>query len=1150
MLFQIQPYREPLLKMTLILGVFIVLIGSLEIYFYVAEPTEENKSNLIQNGLEKAKNGFYKEIQLLEKVTHKISAEFEEEPFLAYTFQINRENDIDFIVLDSLKRIINWSDQAPQIPVEKMISRGNIYRISLNERDYLAFTIEKNSYSVTGITLAKNTGITQPGINKTAYSIVSKWTNNIDYPIQLQFLAKDVWNVESKETLYVGDGKIIGYLVGYPNSISLLNYHWNGFKERFRAAYLLGFVLISLGLFWFTSNVWPIYERFLFRISLVTILWILTSYSDSERYIIDLFINWGLYLNRSLSIDLFRLTFHTFFFSLASFEIIRISRIQRRYFGIDWYPRTILFSLATGMLTYISLSSIPSSYYHLINTNEISLLDPNLFPPIEVFLFITGLSISFGFGFLLSVFGNLFILQSERDSSSLFHFTHFLGFVGIHLIFRLTGIGYSSEFDIIGSMGSLYILVISVVQLLLRNPNYFQHYSKLRLLLLGSLFLTVLLYPTIHLRYQTVAESDLNNKTWALINDLNELGSWKNVKSNSSAESQLYAHDRGVWPGNTYIAVYDSTYRLAFSWNRNLIQFSESGRLGLNLDEINTLKKENTLEKTVLKNSKLYLDHYFYVHDSNVFIRGIIPIIPFQSHVFSFFRFFYTILFLLLGLYIIQAVFSNKPLLLLDTKENLQSRILDSYIIASLMFLVALVGTTGYIVLSDDVENHLNSLQEKKELIIDAIAKELNGKLDEPFLRYLAQRFEVSIDLFDPRRWITGASFQNIPVVDSGFLIERSIYESLIMFEQLEEIRWYDYGKEQIGAVFLKVTHADQTKIMQISLRSTVSGTNEALLKTVSYLIAVYVFVFGLFIVLAFFISSYLADPLKRLLQGLRRISSGRLDTIVPVTTQDEIGELANAYNFMIFRLKDLQKELAEAERQAAWTEMARQIAHEIKNPLTPMKLSLQHLQRLVLLQNEEDETLKPTFERISKTLIQQIDSLSSIASDFSKFAQPQTEPFAIQDVNALIEEINELYQHDQFIKINLDLSDNPLFIEGIADDLKRVFINLMKNSIESMPNGGIIIVRSYPYKENAYIEFADTGSGIPIEIQPKIFSPNFSTKTSGTGIGLAICKKVVEAHHGSISFASVPGSGTTFTLHFPIKTQIEIKDQRFQKQE
>ncbi|NCP83949.1 MAG: GHKL domain-containing protein, partial [Bacteroidetes bacterium] len=211
----------------------------------------------------------------------------------------------------------------------------------------------------------------------------------------------------------------------------------------------------------------------------------------------------------------------------------------------------------------------------------------------------------------------------------------------------------------------------------------------------------------------------------------------------------------------------------------------------------------------------------------------------------------------------------------------------------------------------------------------------------------------------------------------------------------------------------------------------------------------------------------------------------------------------------------------------------ARQVAHEIKNPLTPMKLSLQHLQRLVLMSDEDEENLKPAFERISKNLIQQIDSLSTIASDFSKFAQPQTEELVPVDVNKLLTEIDELYQHDQFIKINLDLSENNLEVLGIADDLKRVFINLIKNSIEAMPNGGIIIVRTYRYKNDAFIEFADTGVGIPVDFQKRVFQPNFSTKSSGTGIGLAICKKVIDSHGGAINFASVPGSGTTFTLNF-----------------
>jgi len=1127
-----EPFRTPLLKILLVQGLILLLIGSIELYFWINEPTEDQVETLIDSSLEKAKKGFYDEIQVLEDKTVELAESFKENDYQTYTRHINRDDDIDFIVLDSLKRIINWSEKAPNIPFAKIIPRGNVYRISIKDRDYFAYTDERETYSVTGIILAQNSLSNQIGDNRSTYSIISKWISNLDYPVQLRFLAKDVWSAEKKIELSVGESKVIGYLAGYPNSLSLLAYHWNVFTARVRAIYQIAFVLFSIIMFMYVSRVWPLTERFLLRSVLIVLLWLVTAHSEIELHLTDLFIQWGFDLKRSLSISLININFHTLFFSLLAYEIIRTCRLQRRYFGIDWYPRTLLFSFISGLLTYLVISLIPSAYFHLISTNEITLLDPNLFPPIETLLFIAGLTATAAFALLLSIIGNSFIFESEKDQLSLVYPTHLISFFGIHFIFRWLSIGHTNEFSHWISIVFSYALIITFAEIIRRNPRLILHYSALRLLLIGSFALTALLYPTIHLRYQKVQEDELNEKAWALISDLGDPETWKeSIKP--AVKSITMEHDRGVWPGSTYIAVYDDKLTLSLSWNRIILPFSESGKLPLNSTEIQEIKEGVKLHKNLIYESQLFIDHYFYVKESDVIIRGIIPVIPFQSHIFSFFRFFYTTLFLLLLMYFLRAFFSNKSILFFNTRENLQSRILDSYIVASLMFLVALVGATGYSVLSDEKENHQQLLNQKKEQIIQSINQDLNGNLDRPFLRFLANRFEVSLDVYDPRKWEYGASYQNIPVTDSGYLLERSIYETLVMREDIETTRWYDYGKEQIGSSYLKVNLNNKDFILKISLRSTVSGDNEQLLKTVSFLIAVYVFVFGLFIVLAYFISTYLADPLLRLLQGLRRISSGRLDTIVPVTTQDEIGELANAYNFMIFRLKDLQKELAEVERQAAWTEMARQVAHEIKNPLTPMKLSLQHLQRLVLMSDEDEENLKPAFERISKNLIQQIDSLSTIASDFSKFAQPQTEELVPVDLNKLLSDIDELYQHDQFIKINLDLSENILEVLGIADDLKRVFINLIKNSIEAMPNGGIIIVRTYRYKTEAYIEFADTGVGIPVDIQKRVFQPNFSTKSSGTGIGLAICKKVVDAHGGVINFASVPGSGTTFTLNF-----------------
>jgi signal transduction histidine kinase len=237
----------------------------------------------------------------------------------------------------------------------------------------------------------------------------------------------------------------------------------------------------------------------------------------------------------------------------------------------------------------------------------------------------------------------------------------------------------------------------------------------------------------------------------------------------------------------------------------------------------------------------------------------------------------------------------------------------------------------------------------------------------------------------------------------------------------------------------------------------------------------------------------------------------------------------------MVFRLKKLQKELASAEREAAWKEMAQQVAHEIKNPLTPMKLNVQHLERQLETNNYDADELKKHIQKITANLIEQIQTLSNIASDFSKFSQPIEEEFTKTDLAAVLSSVTALYQHDEQIRISFQQEDGSVFVLGAADELKRVIINLVKNAYEAMPEGGEITLRLYRKQQDAFVEVEDTGEGITEEDRPNIFVPNFSTKSSGTGLGLAICKKIIEAHEGSITFASVEGEGTTFVIKLPL---------------
>jgi nitrogen fixation/metabolism regulation signal transduction histidine kinase len=308
----------------------------------------------------------------------------------------------------------------------------------------------------------------------------------------------------------------------------------------------------------------------------------------------------------------------------------------------------------------------------------------------------------------------------------------------------------------------------------------------------------------------------------------------------------------------------------------------------------------------------------------------------------------------------------------------------------------------------------------------------------------------------------------------------------------------------------------------------------EQMLETTSYLLLVYLVMFTLFIGGTVFLSGRLTRPLTLIQRGLNKITKGNTESKVPVSGNDEIGSLASAYNEMVERLGEAQKELIKAERESAWKEMAQQVAHEIKNPLTPMKLNLQHLQRQLESNPDDVLKLKPLIEKTADNIISQIESLNKIASDFSKFAKPiQTEKQQI-DLVDIINSASSLYEHNESVDILKSIPAVPVYINGDEDELRRVFINLIKNGIEAVNNKEAIIkIRLTTVNREVIVEVEDNGEGIAKDDQDQIFSPQFSTKSSGTGLGLAITKKIVEAHNGTISFNSNGKTGTTFTLRF-----------------
>jgi len=294
-------------------------------------------------------------------------------------------------------------------------------------------------------------------------------------------------------------------------------------------------------------------------------------------------------------------------------------------------------------------------------------------------------------------------------------------------------------------------------------------------------------------------------------------------------------------------------------------------------------------------------------------------------------------------------------------------------------------------------------------------------------------------------------------------------------------------------------------------------------------LINIYVLLFALSIITAIFISNYVTKPLKLIQDKLSKIKLGKTNEPIEWKENDEIGNLVSEYNRMISELAKSADLLAKSERESAWREMAKQVAHEIKNPLTPMKLSVQHLQR-TWKDNAPDMDMK--VERLTKTIIEQIDSLSTIATEFSNFAKmPKTNIEKINVEEILANSIG-LFANTHNVQIRFEKeNDISYFVSADKEQLLRVFNNLLKNAIQSIPETKVGQINVGIKKENNQITIciADNGTGVSDDVLDKIFSPNFTTKTGGMGLGLAIVKNIIESINGRIWFTTVSGMGSTF---------------------
>jgi two-component system nitrogen regulation sensor histidine kinase NtrY len=299
-------------------------------------------------------------------------------------------------------------------------------------------------------------------------------------------------------------------------------------------------------------------------------------------------------------------------------------------------------------------------------------------------------------------------------------------------------------------------------------------------------------------------------------------------------------------------------------------------------------------------------------------------------------------------------------------------------------------------------------------------------------------------------------------------------------------------------------------------------------------IINLFALVFAIAALVAYVIAHRITEPLNLIRLQMGLVKLGARNAPIEWNHNDEIGLLIAEYNKMINELEVSSNKLAEGERQGAWREMAKQVAHEIKNPLTPMKLSLQHLQYAI---ERKDPNLDDKYKKTTDLLIKQIDSLSKMAEEFSAFAKMPEARLEEVSLAVLIDETVQLFSKEQDFSIHYTPISNELKVQVDPHQMTRVFTNIFKNATQAIPDNtkGLLRVSGQVEKGNIVLRFEDNGKGIPDALAPHIFSPNFSTKNSGMGLGLAMSKKIVEQFGGKISFQSEEGKGTTFYITLPL---------------
>lgn len=550
-------------------------------------------------------------------------------------------------------------------------------------------------------------------------------------------------------------------------------------------------------------------------------------------------------------------------------------------------------------------------------------------------------------------------------------------------------------------------------------------------------------------------------------------------------------------------------------------------------------------------------DHYIYKVNDN---KKVVVSTPEHTwlqpiSLFSYLFFFFLVFLVVMFMFDWLAGLLQGKIILSDWIDTTLQNKIQSAVISLIVFAFMMMGVATVFYISNQYnDSHKQRLLDKIEGVqtnIDYLLSEGKRKSQtvgatqlKKIGNHVAELSEVhamDINIYKPNGVLLASSQPDI--FDKG-LVSRNMQPLAFFKMSCDKETWY-IQTESIGdlnflSAYVPVLDRDDEVMFYLNLPyfATEQNLRSEISSFMVTLVNVYVLLLILAGIIAFFVSRSITRPLATIAGKFREIKLGKSNEPINWTHDDEIGILVDEYNKMLKELERSAQLLARSERESAWRDMAKQVAHEIKNPLTPMRLSIQHLQRAI--QTNAPNTQELT-RKVTDTILEQIDNLAHIASEFSNFA---IMPKAVNEdicLNDVLASVTDLFTETENAEITLQIPDTRVFIFADKNQIIRVLNNVLKNAIQAIPDDrqGRVDVVLEQRQMRALIKISDNGKGITEEERDKVFVPNFTTKSSGMGIGLAMSKNIVESVGGYIWFESTPDVGTTFFIEFPIKDMI-----------